>query len=122
MVEALQDCLVTVVLWKIQIGSPPGVRWRGGAVRVQERVEIRFIERSVRPDVVQRPGAGLHVVNVPVRETAFVEKAAVLFLYHEIQTPEIAAELVGGRRLVQLVDDAKLNVSGQRRMHAAQAE
>ena len=120
--NALNDRLVAVILRQIQVRSPPGVGWRRCAVSVQECVEIGLIERAVRADVVQRPCAAFHVVNVTVGQSAFVEKPAVLLLGYQIQSPEIAVELIGRGGLVHTVDDAELDVSRERRVHARQTE
>ena len=122
MMNPLQDRLIAVVLRQIQVGPPPRVRLRRGDISGEKRVEVRFIERAIGPGVIERAGAGLHVVNVAVGQTAFVQKAAVLFLGHQVQSPEIAAELIGRRRLDHIIDDAKLDVGRERSVHSRQAK
>ena len=54
--------------------------------------------------------AEFHRIHVPVRQAALVEEIALERLDDEVESPEIAGVLVGGRGFHGGVDDAELGV------------
>ena len=111
-----------VIRRQIEIVAPPLERLRA-AVATPKTIPVRRGDGLSRSLVALVAVASLDLVNVAIRQAAFIEKPAVSVLDVQVQTPQISVVLRvarAGRRLLGIINHAKMHKVRRRRQAASQ--
>ncbi len=120
-VYGLEHGVKAIVARQIEARPPPVVARTAPGVGIHEPDQVGSVAGLANPLVLQIARAGVHLIEIAVRQIARLEEAAVHFFHRQVEAPQIALVLRGGG-FVALVDDTELYEVGGRRRDTCQGE